>query len=96
MAEAASQSTSKAHYLKDKLAEAGCKPQFKAEFFNEFVTDCPCGSGALLDALADKGILGGLPITDNAILWCTTEMNTKAEMDQVAAVAAALISGKEA
>jgi glycine dehydrogenase subunit 1 len=96
MAEAASQSTSKAHYLKDKLAEAGCKPQFKGEFFNEFVTDCPCGSGALLDALADKGILGGLPITDNAILWCTTEMNTKAEMDQVAAVAAALISGKEA
>jgi glycine dehydrogenase subunit 1 len=37
-----------------------------------------------------------LPITDNAILWCTTEMNTKAEMDQVAAIAASLINGKEA
>jgi glycine dehydrogenase subunit 1 len=96
MAEAASQSTSKAHYLREQLAKAGCKPMFDGEFFNEFVTDCPCGSSRLLDALADKGILGGLPITDNAILWCTTEMNTKDEMDQVAAVAAALISGKEA
>lgn len=96
MAEAATQSTSKAHYLRNQLAKAGLEPVFKGEFFNEFVTKCPCGSEDLLAALADQGILGGLPITDNAILWCTTEMNTKAEMDQVAAIAASLINGKEA
>ena len=96
MKEAATQSTSKAHYLMDALKKAGLKPMFSGEFFNEFITDCPCGSDKLLDALAEKGILGGLPLTENVVLWCTTEMNTKEEMDQVASIVAALISGKEA
>lgn len=96
MREAATQSTSKAHYLMDALKKAGLKPMFSGEFFNEFITDCPCGSDKLLDALAEKGILGGLPLTENVVLWCTTEMNTKEEMDQVASIVAALISGKEA
>ncbi len=96
MKEAATQSTSKAHYLMDALKKAGLKPMFSGEFFNEFITDCPCGSDKLLDALAEKGILGGLPLTENVVLWCTTEMNTKEEMDQVASIVAALIGGKEA
>ena len=96
MAQAARQSMSKAHYLSGKLAEAGLKPLYQKEYFNEFITDCPCGATPLMDALAEEGILGGLPVTENAILWCTTEMNTKEEIDKVAAIAAKLVSGKEA
>jgi glycine dehydrogenase subunit 1 len=58
--------------------------------------ECPCGATKLMDALAEKGILGGLPITENAVLWCATEMNTKAEMDQVADIVRELNAGKEA
>ena len=86
----------KAHYMCGKLQEAGLKPLYQHDYFNEFITDCPCGTTALMDALAEEGILGGLPITDNAVLWCTTEMNTKEDIDKVVAIAAKLVSGKEA
>jgi len=46
----------------------------------------------LLKALEDNGILGGLPVGDNGILWCATEMNTKDEMDRVAAIAGEVCS----
>ena len=39
----------------------------------------------LTAALEAKGILGGLPV-DGGILWCCTELNTKADMDQLIAV----------
>ena len=96
MAEAAKQSMSKAHYLCGELEKAGFKPMYQHDYFNEFITDCPCGSKELMDALAEEGILGGLPITDNAVLWCATEMNTKNDIDRLVEIAADLISGKEA
>ncbi len=84
--EAAVQCTSKAHYLRDRLKEAGLAPAFEnREFFHEFVTECP-DAGKLLQALAEQGILGGLPLPDNRILWCATEMNTKEEMDWTASL----------
>ena len=95
MANAATQSTSKAHYLKDQLENAGLKAAYKAEFFDEFVTVCPCSADAILSALAKHGILGGLPIADDQILWCATEMNSKADIDDVAAIVAS-VTGKEA
>jgi len=95
MANAATQSTSKAHYLKDQLENAGLKTAYKAEFFDEFVTVCPCRADAILSALAKHGILGGLPIADDQILWCATEMNSKADIDDVAAIVAS-VTGKEA
>ena len=93
MAEAARQSMAKAHYLREGLKDAGFYPVFHKDFFNEFVTSCPVDDGKLLDALADAGILGGLPIADGSILWCTTEKNTKEDMDKVIAVCKEL-SGK--
>ncbi len=75
--------TSKAHYLADGLADAGLKPAHSGQpFFHEFVTECKDPS-ALLSTLQDKGILGGLPISDHEILWCTTELNTKEEMNEL-------------
>lgn len=98
MKEAAVQSTSKAHYLKDQLVKAGMQTDSGSEFFNEFVTYCPdqdgMRSGDVLRALEAHGILGGLPLNDYAILWCTTEMNTKKEIDNVAAIVKDVLEGE--
>jgi glycine dehydrogenase subunit 1 len=77
--EAASQCYSKAHYLARKLEEAGLKRRYSADFFHEFLTECE-EPEKLLEKLAEKDILGGLPVA-GGILWCATEMNTKEEMD---------------
>ena len=84
--ETAVQCSSKAHYLQEKLAEAGLPPVWPdQEFFHEFVTACP-DPAKVLGALASEGILGGLPLPGGRILWCATEMNTKEEMDRAAAI----------
>ena len=36
-------------------------------------------------ALAEKGILGGLPV-EGGILWCCTELNSKADIDELIAI----------
>ncbi len=82
--EAARQSMAAAHYLAEKLADAGLKRRHSGAFFHEFVTDC-ANPQAVLDALDAQGILGGLPVA-GGILWCATEMNTKAELDRTAAL----------
>lgn len=82
--EAALQCTSKAHYLREKLKEAGLNPVFDKPFFHEFVTDCPVDTERLSARLEEDGYLGGLPLSGGRILWCTTEMNTKEEMDRLA------------
>ena len=94
--EIAKRCISNAHYLAGKLAEAGWGRCFeKQEFFEEFVTAAPGENGeeaeaqtqALLEALDQEGILGGLPLGNGRILWCATEKNTKADMDRVAELA---------
>lgn len=85
--EAALQCTAKAHYLMERLREAGLKPVYDKPFFHEFVTDCPADVSRLLERLEEEGYLGGLPLGDGRILWCATEMNTKEEMDRLAALA---------
>ncbi|MFA6857614.1 MAG: aminomethyl-transferring glycine dehydrogenase subunit GcvPA [Treponema sp.] len=80
-------STSKAHYFQNKLAEAGFTPVYDRPFFNEFVTTCPCSSRTLMNVLAGHGILGGLPLPGGNILWCTTEKNTKADIDETVRLA---------
>ena len=82
MKEAARQCYAKAHYLAERLSEAGLPLRYEADFFNEFVTDCPDPDG-LLRKLAGKGILGGLPV-EGGILWCATELCSKEDMDRLA------------
>ena len=84
LANAATQCMSKAHYLKDRLAEIGFKPVYDKEFFHEFVTGCPGDAKELMNKLEAEGILGGLPLEGNRILWCVTEKNTKEDMDRLA------------
>lgn len=84
--QAALQCTSKAHYLQNALAEIGFQLTYDQPFFHEFVTTCPLPASQILKALEDRGILGGLPLNEQEILWCTTEKNTKKEMDTLVSV----------
>lgn len=81
--EVATQSISKAHYLANGLVEAGLTLENKGKFFHEFVTTSDVPAEKILAALEAEDILGGYPLDDKRILWCCTEMNTKAEMDDV-------------
>ena len=86
LAQAATLCCSKAHYLQQALAAAGLEPVYAGEFFHEFVTRCPVEPGKLLAHLEAAGYLGGLPLADGSLLWCATELNTKEEMDALAAL----------
>lgn len=81
---AASLCTSKAHYLKERLEEAGLRAAYDKPFFHEFVTECPAEPEKLMEHLEENGYLGGLALPDGRILWCATEMNTKEEIDGLA------------
>lgn len=82
--ETAEQCAAKARYAAGKLCEIpGISLAYGGEFFHEFVTRLPATPDAVLAALEDKGILGGLPVQDG-ILWCATEMCTKEQIDEMA------------
>lgn len=74
-------SASKAHYLQKELEAAGFAPVYDKPFFHEFVTECPIDVETLMAELEKHGFLGGLPLAGNRILWCTTELNPKSEID---------------
>ena len=78
--------TSKAHYLAAGFEKIGLKRVHGGEFFHEFVTEVP-DADTLLTALEREGILGGLKLSDTEILWCTTELVSKEEMDETIRIA---------
>jgi glycine dehydrogenase subunit 1 len=88
--ELALQNLSKAHYLAGKT-----KARFSGKFFNEFVAT-PAGKSpeAANKALLKRKIVGGLalgrfyPELADSLLFCCTEMSTRADMDAVAEVLA--------
>ncbi len=84
--QAAIQSASKAHYFAEELGKAGFARLHTGEFFHEFVTKVPCGADQALAALDEKGILGGLKLSEDTILWCVTELVSKAEIDLAVSV----------
>ncbi len=95
MTQVAKQSMSKAHYLRDELEKAGFSPIFDKPFFNEFVTDCPMNVDVLCHELTRCGVLCGLPVSGNRILWCATEMNSKDSIDELARECARIAESKE-
>ena len=62
--------------------EASFKPYIIAAMI--FLAKCK-DPQAVLKALDENGILGGLPV-EGGILWCVTEVVTKEELDRAAAV----------
>ena len=89
MKEVARQCISKAHYAAAQIsAIPGFELAIKGEFFHEFVTKCPCCPEKVMAKLEEKGILGGYVLKgkyENHILWCCTEANTKADIDELVA-----------
>lgn len=82
--EAARQCVSKAHYLADGLMKTGkVKLCYKSEFFHEFLVECKFDVDKFNKKLASKGILGGLKIESNKMLWCVTEKASKETLDTV-------------
>ena len=84
LAETARQCHAKAAYLRAELAGIGFALVHEGPFFHEFVTACPMDKEALVNALAERGILAGLPV-EEGVLWCATEMNSKADIDELIA-----------
>lgn len=82
LAQAAKNSAAHAHYLQAELAKLGFELQTEGTFFHEFLTSCPIEAEKLESALAQKGILSGLPVEGN-MLWCCTELNTKESIDHL-------------
>ena len=83
LTEVATRCLEHAHYLARELDKIGFKRRHDREFFHEFVTESPVCTDKLMIHLENHGILGGLPVEGNGILWCATELNTKAEMDHL-------------
>ncbi len=94
--EVARTSYQNAHYLAKQLTANGkFKRAFGEEFFHEFVVESTELPAAQINArLLDAGIIGGLdlakfdPALGNHLLLCTTELNTKAAIDRMVALAA--------
>ena len=86
MAQAAEQSMAKAHYLARALcAIEGVSLAYTGEYFHEFVTHMPRRE-AVLSALAEGDILGGLPVGEDGVLWCATEKVARADLDKTVAI----------
>jgi glycine dehydrogenase subunit 1 len=87
LTDAAVLSYRRAHQLRDKLLTAGFSMASEKPFYNEFVAESPVDPKKLNDALAAKGILGGLPVGGNKILFCCTELSEEKHMDELAKTA---------
>jgi glycine dehydrogenase subunit 1 len=93
----AEQNVAKAQYLQSRLVGTGkFESAFPTPFFNEFVLRYKGNIKVFYEACLEEGILPGLPLWEyhenlsNCILMCATELNTKQEIDELAALAAKL------
>ncbi|PID27573.1 MAG: aminomethyl-transferring glycine dehydrogenase [Candidatus Cloacimonadota bacterium] len=87
--EAATQSTTKAHYLAQKIAAIdGYELAFDAPFFNEFVMKTRKPVKEIIAALKEKNIFAGIDLTENGLkdhlLIAVTEKKSKEQMDEFA------------
>jgi glycine dehydrogenase subunit 1 len=81
----------KAHYAATLIARIPgytVRSDGAAPWFNEFVVRCPLPPVELNRRLLERRIIGGLDISDmapNGMLFCVTEMNTRQEIEALAA-----------
>ncbi len=86
--EVAELSISKAHYLADRLQEAGFALRYPdSPFLWEFAVELP-DVGRANDALLENGMVGGLDLGDGAMLVAVTEKRRKEELDAFVEVVA--------
>jgi len=75
----------KAHYAAEAIAALpGYSLPLEGAFFKEFVVRCPRPPAETNAALLERGIIGGLDVSDRiekGMLLCVTEMNSRQEID---------------
>ena len=83
----------KAVQLAEKLAAVPGVELLNDSFFNEFTLRLPLPAAACVEALAERGVLGGVPVSrlhpgrpelDNLLLVAATERNSENDMDTFA------------
>ena len=86
------QNMAKAHYAREQLcAVPGVLPRFSAPFFNEFVLTLPGDPHAFARFCKERQIVPGVPLKwfypglDQDMLFCVTEVNQRAEIDNLVA-----------
>jgi glycine dehydrogenase subunit 1 len=95
--EVADRSFQNAHYLSAELAKLeGFELPLEAPFFHEFVVKLPKPAKEVNAALAVKGYIGGYDLglvdssLDHHLLVCTTELQTKATIDEFVSLIASV------
>ena len=82
--EAAELSYAGAHYLMDRLVATGrFKTAFDRPFFNEFCVRYAGDVDELQKRFIDNGILGGVKVAPDTIMFAVTEKRTKEEIDKL-------------
>lgn len=90
LAEAARKGCEGAHYLAERLVATG-KVRLKyptRPFFNEFELECDFDVDDLMARCVARGILPGVKTGERELLVAVTEMQTRKEMDLLAAIVA--------
>ncbi|WP_114860616.1 aminomethyl-transferring glycine dehydrogenase subunit GcvPA [Azospirillum brasilense] len=88
----------KAVQLADKLASVTGVEIVNGSFFNEFTVKLPKPAAEVVEALAQRGILGGVPASrlfggglDDLLIVAATETNTQSDMDAFATALAEVL-----
>ena len=90
----------RAHYLAGEIAQIpGFALKNEGPFFKEFVVETPVPVAELNQRLLEHKIIGGLDVGDlvpNGWLLCVTEMNSRAQLDDLVAALRAIPAEKGA
>jgi glycine dehydrogenase subunit 1 len=81
-------SYARAHLLNRKLERINFTNLNIKPFYNEFAVKTPRSADALAARLLEKGILGGVKLTEDSLLICCTEMNSVQDIDDFVSIAA--------
>jgi len=86
--EAATQSTTKAHYLAEKISKLeGFKLAFTAPFFKEFTINTPKPAKDIINEMRSKNIFPGIDLKqfghENMLLIAVTEKKRKCDLDEL-------------
>jgi glycine dehydrogenase subunit 1 len=86
--EAANLSYAGAHYLYDELLNTGhFKKVYDAPFFNEFCVRYDGDVDALQHIFTVNGMMGGVKVDNDIIMFAVTEKRTKREIDDLVSIA---------
>ncbi len=89
--EVAKQSYDKAHYAAELIGKIPGYRVRSSRFFREFLVETPKPAAQLVEILTKRGIMPGLALSryysdrDHELLVCVTEMNTRAQIERLAA-----------